>query len=164
MNIEIEQALADWSDTRENSKAFINVLGEAGLKNSFPRPGLDTYGKHFEEMIDIQNAYVDAIETGVMNFDNTKGNEEYTGESSSSTLLSRMKFLDKRLVELAHKNSEKLIEWDENDRKTVVTQIRNLCIHEAMHIGQLVAFSYVTGVKIPESIVGGWALSTQEEK
>jgi hypothetical protein len=164
MNIEIELALADWAETRKNSKAFINALGEAGLKKSFPRPGLDTYGKHFEEMIDIQSAYVDAIETGVMNFDNTKENEEYTGKSFSSALLSSMESLDRRLVELAHKNGEKLIEWDEDDKKTVVAQIRNLCIHEAMHIGQLVAFSYVTGVKIPESIMESWALSAQEEK
>jgi hypothetical protein len=46
-----------------------------------------------------------------------------------------------------------------NDVKTISAQIRNLCIHEALYIGQLIAFSYVLGIKIPKSVVEDWALS-----
>ena len=70
-----------------------------------------------------------------------------------------MKTQDSRVEKLLSEKPDVIVEWDENDKKTISAQIRNLCMHEALHIGQLVAFSYVLGVKIPESVVEAWALS-----
>jgi hypothetical protein len=161
MNTELEQALSDWADIRNNSKAFIHELGDMGLKKKFPRPGLDTYGKHFEEMIDVQKAYMEAIKSGAMAFDGIAENDEYKGNTSSQMLLDSMDALDAELKTIVENSSDKRVVWAEDDEKTLISQLRNLCIHESMHIGQLVAFSYVAGVKIPDSVIESWALSTQ---
>ena len=48
MNIELRQVVDDWIYLRENTIAFINSLSEEDLHKKLPRPGIDTFMKHFE--------------------------------------------------------------------------------------------------------------------
>ncbi len=159
MELELQQVVADWKYLRENTLAFINSLSDEELVKTLPRPGLDTFMKHFEEMCDVEQAYLDACVSGTMEFDCVKENEEYTGSSSREQIIARMQEQDARIDKIAEDCVNQSIAWSEDDVKTLNSQLRNLCVHETLHIGQLIAFSYVMGIAIPEIVVEGWALS-----
>lgn len=72
MNIELNQVVDDWRYLRNNTKAFINELTDEELNRKMPRPGIDTFMKHFEEMCDVEQAYLDACISGFMEFDCVK--------------------------------------------------------------------------------------------
>lgn len=155
--------LTVWEETRWNSTEFIKSLGDEGLKKALPRPGLNTFCKHFQEMIDAQEVYVMAIEEGEMKFDAMMAMEDYSGEESAKNLLKRMEELDIKLVEAVKQATDDLmINWPDGEQSLVYT-LSNLCVHEILHIGQLVAFCYPTRVPLPESIVESWFLSPQED-
>lgn len=159
MDVELEQVIDDWKYLRSNSKSFIEQLTEEELHRKMPRPGIDSFMKHFEEMCDVEQAYLDACISGSMEFDCVKENDEYDGASTKAEILSRMQIQDDRIETIANEFADKKIVWDEDDVKTICSQLRNLCIHESLHLGQLIAFSYTMGISIPEYIVEGWALS-----
>ena len=159
MNIEIEQLLEDWSFVRQNTIEFINALSEEDLKRKLSRPGIDTFMKHFEEMCDVQQAYLDACISGVMEFDCVKENDEYEGICSKEDILKQMSVQDERMRPIVEEYYNNNVSWDEKDIKTINSQLRNLCIHEALHIGQLIAFAYTMKIEIPEFIIENWSLS-----
>ncbi|WP_353852962.1 DinB family protein [Dehalobacter restrictus] len=159
MNIETKQLTEDWGFIRGNTTAFIEGLSDEQLMKAFPRPGLDSFLKQFQEMVDVQEAYLDACESGKMAFGKIKENDEYGNDVTREAILAKMKEQDSRVETLLAAKSDAEIVWDENDKKTISAQIRNLCMHEALHVGQLIAFSYALGISIPESVVEAWALS-----
>ncbi len=160
MNANIASALADWEFIRQNSTEFIKTLGDEGLKKELPRPGLNTYCKHFQEMISVQTCYVRAVETGKMDFDGVGDNDSFDGMDSVDSLLSKMKIEDEKFKNALSKvEADMTIDWSITDEepKILSSHIANISIHETLHIGQLVAFSYATGVDIPEFIKEMWA-------
>lgn len=159
MDIEAKQLIEDWEFIRSNTIDFLESLSDEQLQKKIPRPGLDSFLKHFQEMADVQEAYLDACETGEMAFDKVKENDEYENNTTREAVLAKMKEQDARIAPLLTNSPNAEVVWDENDKKTISAQIRNLCMHEALHIGQLIAFSYALDIKIPESVVEAWALS-----
>ena len=115
--------------------------------------------KHFEEMCDVEQAYLDACLSGTMEFDCVMENDDYTGESSKEQIIAKMQEQDARIDEIIQKCENINIVWSDDDIKSLNSQLRNLCMHEALHIGQLIAFSYAIGISIPDDVVEGWALS-----
>lgn len=159
MNIETKQLIEDWGFIRGNTISFLESLSDEQLKVDFPRPGLNSFLKQFQEMVDVQEAYLDACESGEMAFEKVKDNDGYENDVTREVILEKMKQQDARIEPILTGKSDGMVVWDENDKKTVVAQIRNLCMHEALHVGQLVAFSYMLKIVIPESVVEAWALS-----
>lgn len=159
MNNELAQVLGDWKYLRKNTVAFISTLSQEELIKKLPRPGIDTFMKHFQEMCDVEEAYLNACVSGTMEFDCVKENDEYEGNCTKEEILDRMQQQDDRIQQIISECEDNTIEWDEDDIKTLNSQLRNLCIHETLHLGQLIAFSYVMGFKLPEYVVEGWALS-----
>ena len=159
MSKELSQLLEDWLFIRKNTIEFLEALTEDELVKHMPRPGIDTYMKHFEEMCDVQKAYLDACVTCEMSFECVKENDEYEGITSKQEMISRMKEQDDRIEMIIEKCSSTEIKWEDDDIKTLNSQLRNLCIHETLHLGQLIAFAYTMGINIPEYVIDGWALS-----
>ena len=91
MNIETQKLIEDWNFIRGNTISFIESLSDEQLKSAFPRPGLDSFLKHFQEMCDVQEAYLDACETGEMAFEKVKENDEYSNEATRENILKKMK-------------------------------------------------------------------------
>ena len=56
-----------------------------------------------------------------------------------------------------------MVDWPEGGKKSLSALLVTLCVHEIFHVGQLVAFCYVTGVPLPQSLIDSWALSPQGE-
>ena len=163
MTKDIQGAIKEWGFARANTVAFIKQLGDEGLRIKLPRPALDTFCKHFEEMIAVQEAYVEAISTSEMSFDNCKSDYDYKGLSTAEELLHKIEEADKKMLEVLSKvdvNSE--VSWW-GEPKTVTNHISSQVSHETLHLGQLIAFCHVLDVKIPQDVVGAWALSGFEE-
>jgi len=47
---------------------FLDILTEVEICYKLPRPGLDTFGKHFLEMAEVQKSYIKALEIGKVDF------------------------------------------------------------------------------------------------
>lgn len=153
---EIEFALEEWKLARNNTIELIRDLNDEGLHIELPRPYLDTFGKHFQEMIDVERAYVLGIETGDMSFESTC--EEFDDDDSCDELLSLMSKLDEEMVNIiSRKDYLSIINWF-GDTKTISSHLCALTTHEVFHQGQIVAFYYVLGRKIPEKVAEDWAL------
>jgi len=162
MTKEIQGAIKEWEFARANTVAFIQQLGDEGLRIKLPRPALDTFCKHFEEMIAVQEAYVEAIATREMAFDNCKSDYEYEGLSTAEALLHKMAETDKKMVEILSKIDDKSeVNWW-GESKTVTNHISSQVSHETLHLGQLIAFCHVLNVKMPEEVIKAWALSGTE--
>jgi len=161
MTKEIDCALQEWEFARSNSVEFIKTLGNDGLKIKLPRPELDVFCKHFQEMISIQKLYINAIKVGEMLFDDM--DEEFDGQATTDDLIKSMNELDEDLKRAISETDYSLeIKWDGGEIKTISSHLCALSTHEIFHIGQLVAFCYVAGIKLPQEIVTNWALSPQE--
>ncbi|MDQ0361539.1 DinB family protein [Breznakia pachnodae] len=159
---EIEFTLDEWKSTRKNTIELINDLKNEDIDFNLPRPILNTLKKHFQEMIDIQQAYVMAIEKGNMSFDLTS--DTYHGEISYIELTNMMKELDESMVNIiARKDHLFTIDWF-GDIKTISSHLCSLVAHETFHQGQIVAFYYTLGRAIPELVAEDWALPQTENR
>jgi uncharacterized damage-inducible protein DinB len=163
MTKEIAGAIKEWQFSRMNTIEFIKSLGNEGLKIVLPRPGLNTFGKHFQEMINVQKAYMNAIKTGKMSFDIIDDNNSFDGDTCAEDLINEMEQLDNQLEQLISETEYSLeIGWDGGEKKTIPNHLCALSTHEIFHVGQLVGFCYSGNIKIPQTIMDSWALSPQE--
>jgi hypothetical protein len=150
--------LKEWEFIRGCSRSFVTQMSDADLDRKLPRPGLDTLRKHFEEMIDVQNAYTAAIGTGVMKFSGVP-NSEYGGDLPTEELLERMASADRRLAAaLETVTPDDQVEWF-GEKLDLLGHLATLISHEAMHVGQAIAFCYALDMPIPEAVEKNWALS-----
>jgi uncharacterized damage-inducible protein DinB len=150
--------LREWEFIRDCSRSFVTEMSDEDLDRKLPRLGLDTLRKHFAEMVDVQNAYTAAIGTGVMKFGGVP-NSEYGGDLPAEELLERMASADRRLIAtLETVTSDDQVEWF-GEKLDLLGHLAALISHEAMHVGQAIAFCYALGMPIPETVERNWALS-----
>jgi len=146
----LKALLADWKETRGITLSFVNELSDADLDKKLPRKKLNTIRLHVYELTLGQNGYVDSLTTKAVVF----GDEYLNYESwPKQDLINRMAELDTKL----EKSLEQLDGTESIDffgEQLNVHQIISMMTgHEQMHIGQIIAFCYATGIEIPESIV-----------
>ena len=151
----LKALFADWKDTRGITLAFLNELSDADLDKILPRKKLNTIRLHAYELTLGQRGYVDALTTKTVVF-----GDEYNNYLSlpTQTLINTMEELDERMekaLELMDgTESIEMFGYEMN-----VHQILSMMTgHEQMHIGQIIAFCYATGIEIPASIVENMAL------
>lgn len=158
MECEINGLIEQWESIRCNSLSFINELSDEMLDKSLPRKGLDTIRKHFVEMCEVEKDYVNAIKSGVMDF-NGPSDSDIPGDTSKDELINNMKKEDEKLVSYLSNNSyNKNIIWF-GEKKSISYHISALIAHESLHIGQIIAFCYLLNIDIPKDVVESWALS-----
>jgi len=151
----LKALLADWKDTRGITLAFMNELSDADLDKKLPRNVLNTIRLQVYELTLGQKGYIDALATKVVVF-----GDEYSNYESrpKQELIETMAELDAKLESaLEHMDGTEMIEFFGKSQN--VHQIISMMNgHEQMHIGQIIAFCYATGIVIPESIVEVMAL------
>lgn len=161
MTKDLEFILSEWRDLRSNTKEILKTLKMDKLTFSLPRPELDTFIKHFEEMLDVQSCYINAINTKIMSFDSM--HDCYSGMSSVEEILNKMDDLDGKLEKnVAESRFNIEIDWF-GDYKTVASHLCALVSHESFHLGQIIAFCYVCKIQIPDQIIEDWALPQVEK-
>ncbi|MCL2274059.1 MAG: peptidoglycan DD-metalloendopeptidase family protein [Defluviitaleaceae bacterium] len=145
---------ADWVETRGITRAFLEELSDADLNKKLPREKLNTILLQAEELTIFQADIVASFTTRVVDF-----GDEYIYEGlSKDVILEKMAQLDIQLEKsLQALDGTEHIEYYGETRN--VHQILSMLIsHENMHIGQIIAFCYAVGIKIPPCITDPMAL------
>jgi len=151
----LKALLADWKETRGITLTFLNELSDTDLDKKLPRKKLNTIRLHAYELTLGQRGYVDALSTKVVVF-----GDEYDNYLSlpTQTLIETMTELDTQLEKLLESmDGTEAIEFF-GEQMNVHQMISMMTGHEQMHIGQIIAFCYATGIEIPISIVESMAL------
>ena len=146
--------LAEWKETRGIILGFLGSLSDEDLDKKLPRKVLNTIRLQAYELILFQRDIINSLNTKTVEFE-----EEYLYKNlPAQDLIERMAELDAKLEKsLELMNGTEIIDY--YGQKQNVHQIISMMIgHECMHIGQVIAFCYATGIKIPESISEPMAL------
>ena len=151
----LKALLADWKETRSITIGFLEELSDADLDKKLPRNVLNTIRLQAYELTLGQRGFVDSLTTKAVVF-----GDEYLNYESLPTevLLKRMAELDTELEKsLELMDGTETIDYFGEQRN--IHQILSTMIgHESMHIGQIIAFCYATGIEIPQSISEPMAL------
>ena len=154
MTESLQALLADWKQTRSITLGFIDELSDADLDKALPRKVLNTIRLQAYELTLFQRDVINSLATKVLEYE-----EEYLYKNlSKQTLIGRMAELDAQLEEaLELLDGTEIIDY--YGQKQNVHQIISMMTgHENMHIGQIIAFCYATGIEIPKSISEPMAL------
>jgi len=150
----LKALLAEWKETRKTTLEFLDKLSDADLDKKLPRKTLNTIRLQAYELTLFQRDVVNSLGTNVFAFE-----EEYSYVNMPTRgIIERMAELDAQL-EKALKSLNGTETMDYYGEPQNVHQILAMMIgHECMHIGQIIAFCYATGIEIPESISEPMAL------
>ena len=155
MTHSLKALLADWKETRGITLDFVNKLSDEDLDKKLPRKVLNTIRLQAFELTVFQNDIVNSLTTKVVNFDE----KDYKYKSlPKQELVEKMAELDDKLEKsLELMDGTEALEYFGEQRN--VHQVISMMIgHEQMHIGQIIAFCYATGIEIPKSISEPMAL------
>jgi len=164
MEKNLRRILSSWRVYRSHTLDFLEILTDEEICYKFPRPGLDTFGKHFLEMAEVQRSYIRALETGKIDF--SVGNYDQPDiYKKKAELRAHFKRMDDYMVKVLKsiKDVNKEIDWGlGKENPNILEHLQFLIHHEILHHGQLVAFAYVFSLPIPESMVKTWAFPLNE--
>ena len=148
----------EWNYIRGLTRTFVRKINDEELDKKLPRKNLDTIRKQCEELIEVQACYLNALETGKIEFDGYS-DEKLPGTTGKKKLLARFEELDSLLEnKLSEVSENKTIDWF-GEKKTIFNHLMAMVSHESMHVGQIVAFCYSQGIDIPEEVTKIMALS-----
>ena len=150
----LKALLASWNETRMIILGFLDELSDADLDKKLPRKTLNTIRLQAYELILFQRDVVNSLGTDKLAFE-----EEYIYENiPTPDIVNRMNELDSQFEKaLESLNGTEVIDYYGEQQN--VHQIISLLIgHENMHVGQIIAFCYATGIEIPKSISEPMAL------
>ena len=150
----LKALLADWTEVRGSILGFLNELSDADLEKKLPRKYLNTIKLQAEELTIFQEDIVESLTTKVVDF-----GDEYLYENlSKQAIIEKMAALDAQLEKsLSLMDGTEIIAYYGDQRN--VHQIISMMIgHECMHLGQIIAFCYATGIHVPTSISEPMAL------
>jgi len=150
----LKALLADWNETRGITLEFLDKLSDADLDRKLPRNVLNTIRLQAYELTLFQRDVIGSLATKVLEYE-----EEYLYKNlPTQELVDKMAELDAKLTEsLALMDGTEVIEYY-GEQRNVHQIISMMTAHESMHIGQIIAFCYATGIEIPETILEPMAL------
>jgi len=151
----LKALLADWKETtRSVTLGFLEELSDADLDKKLPRKELNTIRLQAYELTLFQRDIVNSLTTKAVDF-----GEEYLYENwATPAIVKRMAELDAELEKaLETMDGTEIIDCY-GQPQNVHQIIAMLIGHENMHIGQIIAFCYATGIEVPKSISEPMAL------
>jgi len=150
----LQALLADWQQTRSIILGFLEELSDTDLDKKLPRNVLNTIRLQAYELTLFQRDIINSLTTKTVDFE-----EEYVYINlSTQDLVARMAELDGELEKaLEFMDGTDVIDYY-GEQRNVHQIISTMIGHENMHIGQIIAFCYATGIEIPESISEPMAL------
>ena len=137
---------------------LIETLGDRELEIKWERPGLDTFKKHFQELISVQDAFTHAINKSEMSFDAVPDLFEFHDNISKNEIVELMKRADQNLYNTIDAADENIkIDWYGMEI-SLYTHIANLIQHEVFHQGMMVMTLYKYRINIPDTWIENWSL------
>ena len=159
----LKALLEEWKETRQTTRIFLAELSDEALDKKLPRQFLNTIKLQAEELTIFQEDVIRSLETRRLAFGEqyieTHGSDEYIYTNMSrAALLKKMNMLDTNLTQALEKlDGTEMIDYY-GEPRNVHQIISSLTSHEAMHIGQIIAFCYTVGIEIPTAITEPMAL------
>ena len=150
----LKALLAGWKETRSITLAFLTELSDADLDKILPRKKLNTIRLQAYELTLFQRDIVNSLGTSMLAYE-----EEYKYVNMpTQDIIERMAELDARFEKaLESLNGSEIMDYYGEQRN--VHQIIAMMIgHEEMHLGQIIAFCYATGIEIPAAVSEPMAL------
>lgn len=149
----LENALTAWQRHHNMTYSILDQLTIEQLYFELPRPGLNMFAKHFEEMAGVQQDYASAFRTHSLKF--TEG-AQYNGTSSRKALKSAFAAADKAIYDgLAACSPAQPIDIF-GVPGTRADLIQTLIHHEIFHHGQFSIFSYEMKFNLPKDWRDFW--------
>jgi len=150
----LKALLAGWKETRSITLSFLNELSDADLDKKLPRNKLNTIRLQAYELTLFQRDIVNSLGTNILAYE-----EEYIYINiPTQDIIRRMTELDAQFEKALESLNGTEIMGYYGEQRNVHQIIAMMIGHEEMHIGQIIAFCYATGIKIPESISEPMAL------
>jgi len=150
----LKALMADWKQTRSIILGFLDELRDADLDRELPRNVLNTIRLQAYELTLFQRDIVASLSTKAVDF-----GEEYLYENlPKHAIVERMAELDAKLeAALDSMDGTEIIDYF-GEQQNVHQIISCMIGHENMHVGQIIAFCYATGIEIPKCISEPMAL------
>ena len=146
--------MADWKQTREVTLGFLTELSDADLDKKLPRKVLNTIRLQAHELTLFQDDVVNSLGTDTFTF-----TEEYNYVNMpTQDIIAKMAELDAKFEKVLKTLSGTEVIDYYGDKQNVHQIISMMIGHENMHIGQIIAFCYATGIQIPSCISEPMAL------
>ena len=154
MIVSMQALWNEWQYVRNIGCSFLTNVSATDLQKEFPRKNLNTILAQYNEIYEIQQDYVNAIDSKSIHFTGRKLHLLPAAE-----LLSMMKALDEKLELKLHQiNGNECIDWF-GEKLNIHQHICAMISHEMMHVGQIVAFCYAVDITIPNDIVKTMSLN-----
>jgi uncharacterized damage-inducible protein DinB len=149
----LDNAMAAWMRHHEMTYSLLDQLTEEQLYAKLPRPGLNTFAKHFEEMAEVQQDYARAFHTHKLAF--TEGTI-YKGISTKEELKAGFAQADKAIEDgIAACPPDERIDIF-GVAGTRADLIQTLLHHELFHHGQFSVFSHELKFNLPKDWRDFW--------
>lgn len=158
----VTELLTSFEANRKLTYDLIEELNPDDLHRPLPRPGLNTFAKHFDEMAAVQRAFVDGATCGEMNFENVPdvfAFEDADKEALQARLREADELMRRRLTETSARTT---VTWD-GAPLSIEKHLASLIAHEVFHQGMLAMAMYALAVRIPASWIDSWALPQSRE-
>jgi len=155
----LQALLETFAGNRALTFHMLDELSDKDLHRKWPRPGLDTFAKHFSEMAAVERAFADALSAGVMDFSGVPDVFEFKDVADRPALRQELESADRHLCKSVMAVSlDQVIDWGDGTRLSVSQHLCNVISHEVFHQGQMALAVYALGLKMPHSWVQNWAL------
>lgn len=142
---------------RQLTYELLERLTEEQLQAAWPRPGLDTFSKHFQEMSAVQQAFILAMKTGIMDFSTVPDVFSFIDIYDKKKLKTILQQSDLQLEEAFAGEVSAFVKWDDIELP-IEGHLVNLISHEVFHHGQMTLAMYYLKIPIPDSWQFNWAL------
>ena len=154
MKESINALFAEWKETRKTTLNFLTELSESDLDTILPRKVLNTIRLQAYELTLFQRDVINSLGSNVFLFE-----EEYHYiNMPTKDIINQMAELDTQLEKaLESLDGTEILDYY-GDKQNVHRIIAMMIGHECMHIGQIIAFCYATGIEIPGSVTEPMAL------
>lgn len=157
-----EEAICGFREARQLTYDLLAMLSDRQLVADLPRPDLDTFGKHFQELGDTQESYALGIQSGVMDFSTIRTYIDADLVSSKERIHAFLLSQDAKLEEILSAVSQKAsVKWPGGEDVSLAEQLDRLTRHEIFHHGQFAAFIYLKKLRFPKSWVDTWVLPSR---
>lgn len=155
----LKRGIDAWEFTRSLTYDMLLHISDEQLVTPLPRPLFNTFGKQFQELGAIQEAYIDAMKSGKLEFAKFSFPIDEELVKSKESLREYLMKVDAEMKEVLKKEDpNKTIDWGMPDNPTLVEHLNLLNQHETLHHGQLIAYCYLLNITFPESWVESWGL------
>jgi len=144
----LKALLASWKETRSITLGFLEELSDADLDKKLPRKKLNTIRLQAYELTLFQRDIVNSLGTSTLAYEEAY----HYVNMPAQDIIERMAGLDAQLEKALESLKGTEIMSYYGEQRNVHQIISMLIGHEEMHIGQIIAFCYATGIEIPAAI------------